>query len=172
MERADRLARPAAGRHHRRDTRTGRGRRHAPDAHHLARILLLHGPYRRGQGDARHAEGGAERHAGQARRRNDAEDQDQGPDGLRRSGQEEGRRSAVRRDLRHHGHRGFRDRRHDLRLRESRAAAAHRHRRTHDVDALHDQQLALLRQGRQIRHLAPHQGAPRPRAGERTSRCV
>ena len=77
MERADRLARPAAGRHHRRDTRTGRGRRHAPDAHHLARILLLHGAYRRGQGDARLAPGGTERHAGQARRHNDAEDQDQ-----------------------------------------------------------------------------------------------
>ena len=44
--------------------------------------------------------------------------------------------------------------------------AAHRHRRTDDVDALHDQQLALLRQGRQIRYLAPHQGAPGPRAGE------
>ena len=63
----------------------------APDAHHVARILLLHGPYRRGQGDARLAQGGPERHAGQARRRDDAEDQDQGPDGLRRSRQEEGR---------------------------------------------------------------------------------
>ena len=45
-------------------------------------------------------------------------------------------------------------------------AAPHRHRRTDDVDALHDQQLAVFRQGRQIRHLAPHQGAPRPRTGE------
>ena len=42
MERADRLDRPAARRHHRRDSRTGRRRGHAPDAHHLARILLLH----------------------------------------------------------------------------------------------------------------------------------
>lgn len=42
----------------------------------------------------------------------------------------------------------------------------HRHRRADHVDALHHQQLPLLRQGRQVRHLAPHQGASRPRAGE------
>ena len=77
-----------------------------------------------------------------------------------------GRGGRLRRDLRTGGHRRIRDRRHDLRLREPRTAAAHPDRRTHDVDALHDQQLALLRQGRQIRHLAPYQGAARPRIGK------
>ena len=166
VERADRLDRPAARRHHRRDSRAGHRRGHAAAAHHLARILGLHGPHRRGQAHARHAACRTERHAGQARWRDDAEVQDQGADGLRGAGQEEGRGGSLRRDLRRDGSRGIRDRRHDLRLRESRTAAPHRHRRTDDVDALHDQQLALLRQGRQIRHLAPHQGASGPRAGE------
>ena len=164
MERADRLDRSAARRHHRRDPRAENRRGHAPDAHHVARIFGLHGPYRRGQGHARLAQGGPDGDPRQARRRDDAENPDQGADGFRGPRQEEGRGGSLRRDLRHHGHRRLRNRRHGLRLRESRTAAPHRHRRTHDVDALHDQQLALLRQGRQIRHLAPHQGTARPRA--------
>ena len=82
------------------------------------------------------------------------------------SGQGQGRQGRVRRDLRHRRHRGIRDRRHHLRLRESRAAAPHRHRRADHVDAIHHQQLTLLRPRRQICHLAPHQGASGPRAGE------
>jgi len=58
MERADRLDRSAARRHHRRDPRAENRRGHAPDAHHVARIFGLHGPYRRGQGHARLAQGG------------------------------------------------------------------------------------------------------------------
>ena len=53
-----------------------------------------------------------------------------------------------------------RDRRHHRRHREPGAAPADRRRRAHDVHALHDQQLPVLRQGRQVRDLPPHQGAP------------
>ena len=38
--------------------RAANRRGHAPDAHHVARIFGLHGPYRRGQGHARLAQGG------------------------------------------------------------------------------------------------------------------
>ncbi len=106
-----------------RDSRARPRGGHAPDAHHLARILGLHGPHRRGQGDARLAEGRPERHARQARRHDPAKDPHQRADDFRGFGQEEGGRGSLRRDLRHHGHRGVRDRRHDLRLREPGAAA-------------------------------------------------
>ena len=74
------------------------------DAHHLARILSLRGAYRRGQGDARHTSAGHERDARQTRRRDDGEDQNQGPDDLRGARKEQGRRGAVRRDMRHCGY--------------------------------------------------------------------
>ena len=85
-ERTDSIA-PAARRHYRRDSGTRNRRRDAPDAHHLARIFALRGTDRRGQGDARLAPHRPERHAGQARRRDDAEDPHPRSDGLRRVGQ-------------------------------------------------------------------------------------
>ena len=48
LESADGLDLSAAGHHPRRNSGTRRRRGHAPNAYHLARILLLHRPYRRG----------------------------------------------------------------------------------------------------------------------------
>ena len=147
----------------------GRPRRPLADALHDARLLGVRGPDRdrpdrlgpdaaRPEGRARRRRGGP--HPRFARQR----------PGLR---QARARRGRAGRGGGHRGRRRARDRghrRHDLRRRAAGGLAPDRGGRADPEHALHRERLAADRRGA-VPDLAPPQGAARPRAAARTSRC-